>query len=44
MEDVLIISGARTPVGSFNGTLSPLKAPELGAMAIKEAVKRANVK
>jgi acetyl-CoA C-acetyltransferase len=44
MEDVLIISGARTPVGSFNGTLSPLKAPELGAIAIKEAVKRANVK
>jgi len=44
MEDVLIISGARTPVGSFNGTLSPLKAPELGAVAIKEAVKRANIK
>ena len=44
MEDILIISGARTPVGSFNGTLSPLKAPELGAIAIKEAVKRANVK
>jgi len=44
MEEVLIISGARTPVGSFNGTLSPLKAPELGAAAIKEAVKRANVK
>jgi acetyl-CoA C-acetyltransferase len=44
MEDVLIISGARTPVGSFNGTLSSLKAPELGAIVIKEAVKRANVK
>lgn len=44
MEDVLIISGARTPVGSFNGTLSSLKAPELGAIAIKESVKRANIK
>lgn len=44
MEEVLIISGARTPVGSFNGTLSSFKAPQLGAFAIKEAVKKAGVK
>ena len=44
MEEVYIISGTRTPVGSFNGTLSALNAPKLGAIAIKEAVKRANVK
>jgi acetyl-CoA C-acetyltransferase len=44
MEEVYIISGTRTPVGSFNGILTPLKAPELGAIAIKEAVKRANIK
>ncbi len=44
MNEVLIISGARTPVGSFNGALSSLTAPQLGSAAIKEAVKRANVK
>lgn len=44
MNEVLIISGARTPVGSFNGTLSSLSAPRLGSVALKEAVKRANVK
>jgi acetyl-CoA C-acetyltransferase len=44
MNEVLIISGARTPVGSFNGALSSLTAPQLGSIAIKEAVSRANVK
>jgi acetyl-CoA C-acetyltransferase len=44
MDEILIISGARTPVGSFNGGLSPFTAPELGAISIKEAVKRAKVK
>ena len=44
MNEVLIISGARTPVGSFNGALSSFTAPQLGAIAIKEAVNRANVK
>ncbi len=44
MKEVYLISGARTPVGSFNGMLSPFKAPQLGSIAIKEAVKRANVK
>lgn len=43
MESV-IISGARTPVGSFQGALASLTAPQLGAIAIKEAVKRAGIK
>ena len=44
MNEVLIISGARTPVGSFNGVLSSFTASQLGAIAIKETVNRANVK
>ena len=44
MTDVVILAGARTPVGSFMGALAPLTAPQLGAVAIKEAVKRASVK
>jgi acetyl-CoA C-acetyltransferase len=44
MNEVLIISGARTPVGSFNGALSSFTSPQLGSIALKEAVKRANVK
>jgi acetyl-CoA C-acetyltransferase len=44
LEEVVIISGARTPVGSFNGSLLSFTAPQLGAAAIKEAVKRANIK
>ncbi len=43
MEEVVIASGARTPVGSFNGELASFSAPQLGAAAIKEAVKRANI-
>jgi acetyl-CoA C-acetyltransferase len=41
--DVVIASAARTPIGSFQGTLASVSAPELGAIAIREAVKRANV-
>jgi len=43
MKEVVIVTGARTPVGSFNGALSSFSAPQLGAFAIKEAVKRANI-
>jgi acetyl-CoA C-acetyltransferase len=39
----VILSAARTPVGSFGGTLSTLSAPELGAIAIKAALERAGV-
>jgi acetyl-CoA C-acetyltransferase len=41
--EVVIASAARTPIGSFQGALSSLSAPDLGAVAIKEAVKRANL-
>jgi acetyl-CoA C-acetyltransferase len=39
----LILSAARTPVGSFNGSLATLTAPQLGAVAIKAALERAGV-
>ena len=39
----VILSAARTPVGSFGGSLSGVKAPELGATAIKGALERAGV-
>ena len=39
--DVVIASAARTPIGSFQGALSSLSASDLGAVAIREAVKRA---
>lgn len=40
----VILSAVRTPIGAFMGSLSPLKAPELGAIVIKEAVNRAGIK
>jgi len=39
----VIVSAARTPIGRFLGGLSSLSAPELGAIAIREALKRAHV-
>lgn len=39
----VIVSGARTPVGRYLGGLSPLTAPELGAVAVRAAVERAGV-
>ena len=42
-KQAVIISAARTPTGKFQGALKGLTAPELGAIAIKEAVKRAGV-
>ena len=41
MTEIIIASAARTPVGSFNGSLSSLPAHELGKVAIAEAMKRA---
>jgi acetyl-CoA C-acetyltransferase len=41
--DIVIVSAARTPVGSFGGTLASLPAHELGTIAIKAALQRANV-
>ena len=42
-NDPVIISGVRTPVGKFLGALADLSAPELGAIAVREAVKRAGI-
>ena len=42
-DSIVIVNGARTPMGGFQGALSPLTAPELGAVAIKEALQRAGV-
>jgi len=39
----VIVGAARTPIGKFLGALSPLSAPELGAVAIREALKRSKV-
>jgi acetyl-CoA C-acetyltransferase len=43
MEDVVIVSGARTPIGRFQGAYSNLSASDLGAIAIKAAVERAGL-
>ncbi len=43
MKDVVIASACRTPIGSFLGSLSGLRAPELGALAIREALRRAEL-
>ncbi len=42
-REVLIVGGARTPIGKFQGTLSNIPAPELGAVAVREAVKRSGI-
>ena len=43
MSDIVIVSGARTPMGGFQGSLSSVPAVELGAIAIREAVARAGI-
>ncbi|HLF74567.1 MAG TPA: acetyl-CoA C-acetyltransferase [Anaerolineales bacterium] len=42
--EAVILSAARTPVGKFQGSLSSVPAPELGAIAVKAAVERAGIK
>ncbi|MDF2447086.1 MAG: acetyl-CoA acetyltransferase [Moraxellaceae bacterium] len=42
-DSVVIVNGARTPMGGFQGALSPVTAPELGAVAIREAIARAGI-
>src|SRR5262245_63539793 len=44
MSDVVILSYARTPIGRFQGGLASFKAPALGTIAIKEALRRGDVK
>jgi len=43
MHEAVIVSACRTPIGGFRGTLNSLTAPRLGALAIKEAVRRASL-
>lgn len=43
MKEVVIVSAARTAIGSFGGSLSKLSAVEIGAVAAKEAIKRAGI-
>lgn len=43
MKEAVILSAVRTPVGKFGGSLKNFSAPQLGAMTIAEAVKRAGV-
>jgi acetyl-CoA C-acetyltransferase len=43
MNDVVIVSAVRTPVGKFQGALSELSAVELGAIAVREAARRAGI-
>lgn len=43
MERIVIVSGARTAIGKFNGSLKDFEASDLGGFAIKEAIKRAGL-
>ncbi|WP_420558967.1 acetyl-CoA C-acyltransferase [Tepidicaulis sp.] len=42
-DPIVIVSAARTPMGGFQGALAPLSGPELGTIAVKEAVSRAKL-
>jgi len=43
MQDAVIVSAVRTPVGRFQGSLASFTAPQLGALVVREAVRRANL-
>ena len=43
MKEVVIVSAARIPVGRFQGSLQSFSAPQLGALVVREAVRRAHV-
>ncbi len=43
MSDIVIVSAVRTPMGGFQGSLSALTAPQLGAAALRAAVERAGI-
>jgi acetyl-CoA C-acetyltransferase len=40
LKDIVILGGARAPIGSFQGTLSSLASPKLGSIAIYGAIER----
>ena len=43
MKEVVAVSGVRLPVGAFGGSLKDISAIDMGAMVVKEAVKRAGI-
>src|ERR671912_3017126 len=43
MQDAVIVSAVRTPTGKFLGSLKDFQAPELGALVVREAVRRAGI-
>ena len=43
MTDIVIVNGARTAMGGFQGSLSSVTAPELGAVTIKAAIVRSGL-
>ena len=43
MNDVVLVNGCRTPIGGFRGSLSSIPAPRLGAIVVREALRRAGV-
>jgi acetyl-CoA C-acetyltransferase len=43
MKEAVIVSAVRTPVGRFQGSLQPFSAPQLGALVVREAVRRAGI-
>jgi acetyl-CoA C-acetyltransferase len=44
MADAYLLSAARTPIGKYLGAFADLSAPELGAVALREALSRAHCK
>jgi acetyl-CoA C-acetyltransferase len=42
-DPIVIVDGVRTPMGGFQGELTPLRAPDLGAAAIRASLERAGV-
>ncbi|MGK0483421.1 MAG: acetyl-CoA C-acetyltransferase, partial [Planctomycetota bacterium] len=43
MQEVVLVSAARTPIGKFQGGLSAFRAPALGGLAVAEAIRRAGI-
>ena len=44
MQDVVLIEGARTPIGRFGGSLKDISASQLGSIVIKEAISRSGIR
>lgn len=43
MKEAVIVSAVRTPIGKFQGSLQPFSAPQLGALAVRESMRRAGI-